>query len=49
MNFLEVISKMPLPRLTLTTALALIVLMAMENLPWAQAVIEFLLNMEAPK
>lgn len=43
---LEQIAKIPLPRLIVGTLLALLALAAMENMPWAQSVVEHLLNME---
>ncbi len=46
MNFLEAIAKIPLPRLVVTTLLAVFVLIVAEQLPWAQSVVEHLLNME---
>ncbi len=49
MNFLEALAKIPLPRLFITTLLVLLVLVVVEQLPWAQSVVEHLLNMEAPK
>ena len=48
-NFLEALAKIPLPRLFVTTLLVLIMLTVMEQLHWAQSVVEHLLNMEAPK
>ena len=48
-NFLEALAKIPLPRLFVITLLVLLMLTVMEQLPWAQAVVEHLLNMEAPK
>ncbi len=49
MNFLEALAKIPLPRITVIALLALLVLVLVEQLPWAQSVVEHLLNMEAPK
>ena len=45
-NLLEQLAKIPLPRLIVGTLLALLALVVMESLPWAQSVIEHLLNME---
>ncbi len=49
MNILEQLAQIEPVRLALYVALALVLLFAMEHLEWAQSVIEFLLNMEAPK
>ncbi len=49
MNFFEALAKIPLPRLFVTTLLVVLVLTVMEQLQWAQSVVEHLLNMEAPK
>ena len=49
MKFQEALAKIPLPRLFVITLLVLLMLTVMEQLPWAQAVVEHLLNMEAPK
>lgn len=46
MNFLEYLAKIPLPRLVITILLAVFVLVVLESLPWAQSVVEHLLNME---
>ena len=48
-NFLEALSKIPLLRLFVPTLLVLIMLTVMEQLHWAQSVVEPLLNMAAPK
>ncbi len=49
MKFLEALAKIPLPRLFVTALLVLLVLVVVEQLPFAQSVVEHLLNMEAPK
>ncbi len=46
MNWLEALKTIPLPRLMLGAATLIVFLVAIENLPWAQSVIEHLLNME---
>ncbi len=48
-NFWETLAKIPLPRIIVITLLALLALVALEHLPWAQSAVEHLLNMEAPK
>lgn len=45
MKILEALAKIPLPRLMLGTATLIVALIALENLPWAQSVVEHLLNM----
>jgi len=49
MNFLKRLAQIPIDRLTRYCVLALVMLFAMEHFEWAQSVLEFLLNMEAPK
>ncbi len=49
MNFLEAIKGIPLPRIIVITLLALLVLVVVEQLPWAQGFLEHWSNMEAPK
>ncbi len=49
MNFLEQLAKIPLPRLIVSTLLLLLVLAAVEQMPWIQSVAEHVFNMEAPK
>ncbi len=46
MSFLEALAKIPLPRIIVITLLALLVFVVAEQLPWAQSVVEHLLNME---
>ena len=46
MKYLETIAKIPLPRLILFVLTLIVFLIAMENLPWAQKVTEYLLGME---
>ena len=46
MKYLEAIAKIPLPRLILFVLTLIVFLVAMENLPWAQKVAEYLLGME---
>ena len=46
MKYLETIAKIPLPRLILFVLTLIVFLVAMENLPWAQKVAEYLLGME---
>ena len=46
MEFLKNLLDIPIDRLTRLVALGIIALAALEFLPWAQSVIEFLLNME---
>ncbi len=49
MNFLEALAKIPLPRIIVITLLALLVLIVIEQLEWAQGFIEHWSNMEALK
>ncbi len=49
MNFLEALTKIPLPRLIIGTALLLVIGFAVEQWEWWQSVVEHLLNMEALK
>ena len=49
MKYLDMLTKIPLPRLILFVLTLIVFLVAMENLPWAQKVAEHLLEMEAPK
>ncbi len=44
MNWLEALKTIPLPRLMLGTATLIVFLFAMERFPWAQGVVEHLLN-----
>lgn len=46
MKFLDYLAKVPLPRLMIGVLLGLLVLTMIEQLPWAQSVIEHVLNME---
>ena len=46
MKILEWLAKIPLPRLALGTLLAILLLAAVEQMPFTQSVIEHLLNME---
>ena len=46
MKLLETLTKMPLPRLTISTLLLIAFLFAMEQFEWAQSVVEHLINME---
>ena len=46
MTIIEALTKIPLPRVMLGTATLIVFLIALENLPWAQSVIEHLLNIE---
>ena len=49
MKYLEAIAKIPLPRLILFVLTLIVFLVAMENLPWAQKVAEYLLGMDAAR
>ncbi len=49
MEIVERIAKIPLPRIIVITLLALLVLVVVEQLPWAQSFLEHWSNMEAPK
>ena len=49
MKYLEAIAKIPLPRLILFVLTLIVFLVAMENLPWAQKVAEYLLGMETAR
>ena len=49
MKYLDMLTKIPLPRLILFVLTLIVLLVAMENLPWAQGVFEYLIGMEAPK
>ena len=49
MKYLEAIAKIPLPRLILFVLTLIVFLVAMENLPWAQTVAEYLLGMDAAR
>ncbi len=49
MNFLEALAKIPMRRTIVITILALLVLVVVEQLPWAQSFFEHWSNMEAPK
>ena len=48
MNFLKDLADIPIDRLTRLVALGIISLAALEFMPWAQSVVEFPINMEAP-
>ena len=49
MKYLDIIAKIPLPRLILFVLTLIVFLVAMENLPWAQGVFEYLIGMEATR
>ena len=49
MKYLDILTKIPLPRLIVFLVSLIVFLVAMENLEWAQKVAEHLLDMEAMK
>ena len=48
-NFLEALAKIPLPRIIVIILLALLALVVVEQLPWAQSFLEHWSNMGALK
>ncbi len=46
MNFLEALAKISLIRIIVITLLVLLALVVVEQIQWAQSVVEHLLNME---
>ena len=49
MKYLDMLTKIPLPRVILFMLTVIVFFAAMEDMTWGQKIVEYLIGMEAPK